>query len=301
MTLDSKQLMKFLAVVDHGSLGRAAHALNITQPALTRSIKEMEAYLGVQLFLRQSTGMSLTKYGEMLERQARIVQTQLDHALDNIRALKSLEQTIVRVGVVSSASVELLPVALSRMTSNYKNISFSVIESLEDDLTARLVNGDVDMAVAFRLPEGEDIERVATGFKHLGGTIVASSDHPSRAFPSVSLREVREEAWVLPPCGTRVRQEVADFFLSNGLEPPVPRVETRSNLLMQTLVLHSKFITWFPQILLVSKDILICPLNIREDCSPQYRTFSIYRRKGRMLSSAATGFLYELKAELNKR
>ncbi|MGF7178114.1 LysR family transcriptional regulator [Azospirillum doebereinerae] len=299
--MDSKQLMKFLAVVDHGSLGRAAQALNITQPALTRSVKELEAYLGVQLFLRQSTGMSLTKYGEMLERQARIVQTQLDHALDNIRALKSLEQTIVRVGVVSSASVVLLPDALSRMTSNYKNISFSVIEALEDDLTARLVNGDVDVAVAFRLPEGEDIERVATGFTHLGGTIVASSDHPFRGCPPVSLREVREKAWVLPPSGTRVRQEVADFFLANDLEPPVPRVETRSNLLMQTLVLHSNFITWFPQILLVSKEISIYPLVIKEDCKPQLRSFSIYRRKEKMLSSAATRLLYELKAELENR
>lgn len=302
MALDSKHLTKFLAVIDHGSLGRAAKALNITQPALTRSIKEAEATLGVQLFQRQSTGMVLTPYGETLERQARIVQSQLDRALKDIRALKTSGQTVIRVGVVSSASVALLPRVLARMTSAWIDVTFLVVELLEDDLTARLVNGDVDVAVAFQLPEGNDVERVATGFTHSGGTIIASADHPLRTRASVSLSDLREELWALPPNGTRVRQEVVDLFQSNRLEPPVPRVETRSNLLMQTLVAQSGFLSWFPQMLLSSADLsdAVRPLLAAEGCTPKARSFSVYRRREKMLSGAVTRFLQELKSELRR-
>ena len=86
--MQSRLLKSFLAVADKSSITEAAAALNVSQPALTKSIKQLEADLGVTLFERTSTGVSLTRFGSVLQHHAKIMENEYRHALSRIDDLK---------------------------------------------------------------------------------------------------------------------------------------------------------------------------------------------------------------------
>ena len=104
MTLDIRLLTAFLTIVQTGSLGRAAQALHVTQPALSRSIKQLEEKVGVPLFERHSKGMLLTQYGQALLPHARLLQEESALAVKEIDALRGLSKGTVRVGAIASVA-----------------------------------------------------------------------------------------------------------------------------------------------------------------------------------------------------
>src|SRR5688572_32780995 len=109
MTLDPRQLKVFLAVAKSGSLGLAAESLHVTQPALSRIIRRLEAQLGVPLFERCTTGMELTSYGRALLPHASLLSAEAALAVEQINALRGLGQGTLRIGAVASAAIMLLP------------------------------------------------------------------------------------------------------------------------------------------------------------------------------------------------
>src|ERR1700682_705042 len=115
MTFDPRQLKAFLAIVETGSLGRAAECLHLSQPALSRIVKRLETMLQVQLFERHLTGMALTRFGEALLAYATHLSTEASLALEEINALRVIGRGTIRVGAVASAAIMLLPDVLSRI------------------------------------------------------------------------------------------------------------------------------------------------------------------------------------------
>ena len=118
MTYDIRQLNAFLAVVQHGSLGRAAQRLNITQPALSRTIRRLEEQIGAPLFERYATGMMLTNFGQALLPHATLLQREAEQAAEEINALRGLSRGTIRVGAVASAVSLVLPVAIGRVLAD---------------------------------------------------------------------------------------------------------------------------------------------------------------------------------------
>src|SRR5882757_1715192 len=109
MDVDTRLLRYFVAVAAEGSLTRAAERLFVSQPALTKQIKQLETQLGVQLFTRSRTGMALTEPGQTLVGRVPALLTDWDEVLKETRGAASRAARVLRVGFMASAANEATP------------------------------------------------------------------------------------------------------------------------------------------------------------------------------------------------
>src|ERR1044071_10043526 len=131
MALDPRQLRAFLAIVRCGSLGLAAEALHITQPALSRIVRRLDEQLEVQLFERRTTGMELTAFGQALLPHATVLSAEGARALEQINSLRGLGHGTLRIGSVASAAITLLPPVLDRMLTHWPNLHVQITDAVE--------------------------------------------------------------------------------------------------------------------------------------------------------------------------
>src|SRR4051794_27548339 len=161
MTFDGRQLAAFLAIVSQGSLGRAAEALHVTQPALSRTVKRLEDQLGAPLFERHSKGMSLTPAGVALLPHAALLQREAEAAVDEINALRGLVKGTIKVGAIGSVASLVLPQAIGRVLQRWPNLRVRVVEGVWDRLAAALVGHEIDLALDGEQPESDEISAIA--------------------------------------------------------------------------------------------------------------------------------------------
>ena len=161
MALDPRQLKAFLTIVRLGSLGLAAEALHITQPALSRIVRRLESQLGVQLFERRTTGMELTSFGHALLPHATFLSEEAALAIEQINSLRGLGQGTIRIGAVASAATMLLPAVLERVLARWPNLHVQITEAVEDVLKVALASNAIDVVVSGLIEESEDVVQVA--------------------------------------------------------------------------------------------------------------------------------------------
>src|SRR5688572_5550096 len=190
MTLDPRQLKVFLAVAKSGSLGLAAELLHITQPALSRIIRRLEAQLGVQLFERCTTGMELTSFGRALLPHANLLTAEAALAVEQINALRGLGQGTLRVGAVASAAIMLIPAVLDRVLSQWPNLHVELTEAVEDVLEAALTNNSIDVAISGPIPESQEIVQVGERKFTDQYSVISSATHPLQGRGELSIHDV---------------------------------------------------------------------------------------------------------------
>lgn len=137
--MDARALHYFVTVADHRSFSKAALQLHIGQPALSRSVKQLEATLGVQLFLRSRNGIEMTRSGRLLRRRAMDILDQLGQLKHEIRAQESEIAGNVTVGVPAAAGQLLVPALLDRLARLYPGIRVRVIEGVSAENYDRLL------------------------------------------------------------------------------------------------------------------------------------------------------------------
>jgi DNA-binding transcriptional LysR family regulator len=125
--MDLRHLRNMLAVMEEGSLGKAAERLNISQPALTKSIQRLEEQLGVRLFERKSRGMEATSYADSLRAYAQSACVGMTEAVKQINALRSGTEGVVTVAGPPLIASELLPDVLVRLSAERPNLQLRVV------------------------------------------------------------------------------------------------------------------------------------------------------------------------------
>lgn len=148
MTLDVRSAAILLECARRGSLGRAAAALNMTQPAITRTLKALEESYGVLLFERTTRGVLPTVYGEALLPYAKLIVSEAGNADEIIRQMRGASRGVVRVGGVSSVMSGVIVAAIAQTRRRHPDVQFQVIEELEDRLLEALKSGEIDIAVS---------------------------------------------------------------------------------------------------------------------------------------------------------
>jgi LysR family nitrogen assimilation transcriptional regulator len=151
--MDIRQLRYFAAVVDAGSVSKAATKLSISQPSLSQQIAAMESDLGVTLLLRSSSGVRPTEAGITLSRHARTILKQLDTLRGDVQRGEHTESGTVAVGLPTSISAVLAVPLFERVRERFPGIHLQIFESLSGYLIELLANGRLDMAVLFRFTE----------------------------------------------------------------------------------------------------------------------------------------------------
>lgn len=247
MTLDGRQLTAFLAVASCGSLGRAADQLHLTQPALSRTIRRLEVRLGAPLFERHPTGMVLTAFGEALRPRAQLLQREAAQAVEEIEALRGLARGTIRVGAVASVASVVLPMAVDRVLARWPNLRVSIIEGVWDRLADALLGREIDLALGVAVHPGEDIVAIPECGWHDASQVVAAVDHPLRQRPVLHLRDTLDCRWATAPRGTAPYEEMRRIFESHDLAPPTITVESRSIVVLKSLVARAGFVGWMAQ------------------------------------------------------
>src|SRR5215468_3387717 len=133
MALEPRQLMHLAIIADHGSFSRAAAAMNMSQPALSSSIAQLERSVGARVLDRGRQGAKLTEIGSALVRHARALQSQLAHAAEEAHLRKLGGEGPLKVGVTPVTAANLVPQALGRLHRETPNISVSVLEGVLDE------------------------------------------------------------------------------------------------------------------------------------------------------------------------
>jgi DNA-binding transcriptional LysR family regulator len=201
MDVDTRLLRYFAAVAAEGNLTRAAERLFVSQPALTKQIRQLESQLGVQLFTRSRAGMTLTAAGQVLAGQAPAVLDGWDQVLRETRAAASRAARVLRVGFLAGAANEATEEIIAAFGRCRPGWRVEMRAATWLDPTAGLASGDVDTAL-LRLPfPGQDTVRVELLFTEPRWVALPAA-HPLAARELIAFRELRDEPFVAAPAET---------------------------------------------------------------------------------------------------
>jgi len=198
MDVDTRLLRYFAAVAAEGNLTRAAQRLYVSQPALTKHIKQLESQLGVRLFSRSWAGMTLTAAGQALAGRAPAVLAEWEQALAETRAAASRATQVLRVGFMSSAANEATQEIIAAFGRRRPGWRVDLQQAAWSDPTAGLASGDVDAAL-LRLPfPGQDEVRTEVLLTE-PRWVALPVTHPLAGRDSVDFRELWDEPFVAAP------------------------------------------------------------------------------------------------------
>lgn len=295
MALDPRQLRAFLAIVQTGSLGRAAQELHLTQPALSRVVKQMESQLRVQLFERRTTGMELTTFGKALLPYATHLTEEANLAIEEINVRLGLGRGTLRIGMVASAATVVLPSLLDRFHKQWPNLQLQIMEAVEDKLAAAVVNNDVDVVLSGPIPETEEIMQVCEHRFSDRSVVIASAAHPIHERRKVALGELLELPWVMPSSDAEPRKRFDALIHQLGFEPPRVAVETRSPATIKAVVAQTRFLGWLPEPLFAAEQAAGLVRTVRCEELVLPRRFFVYRRRRNFMAPPLQQFLQAVK------
>jgi LysR family nitrogen assimilation transcriptional regulator len=155
--MDVRQLRNFVAIVDSGSLSKAAEALFVAQPSLSQQLRTLEDELQTQLLIRSAQGVEPTEAGKTLYRHARLVLRQMEQLREEVREGGGSEAGPVAVGFPTTIAAILAVPLFHRVREQYPGIRLEIFESMSGYIGELLANGRLDLAVLFRDSETRGI------------------------------------------------------------------------------------------------------------------------------------------------
>jgi DNA-binding transcriptional LysR family regulator len=294
--LKTRQLLLLVAMEEEGNINRAAQVLNMTQPAASKLLKDLEDMLGVQLFDRLPRGMRPTWYGETMIRHARMALASLSQAHDEIEALKAGRYGQVSVGAITAPGLMLMPSAVALVKQEHPSLRVSLQIETSDVLMERLAQGKLDMVVGrlFERHDKTDLRYEAMVEEPVSA--VVRPGHPMLGVARLALRDLVSAGWIVPPSGSVLRHRFELMFQEEGLEAPSNLIETTALLFMTKMLQQSDLIG------VVATDVaryyadhgLVALLPIELPCKMD--AFGLITRTDRLLSPAATVMLEAIKA-----
>ncbi|MCW5771034.1 MAG: LysR family transcriptional regulator [Rhodospirillaceae bacterium] len=298
-SFDLRQLQYFLAAVENGSLGSAARDLRISEPALSKSIRRLEALLDVKLFERGSRGVKPTAFGLSLAEHARLVRMELRRAIDDLDEIRHGGAGHVFVGTGPSAAGTAMPAAVAKLVQKKKDVRVTVVEGMLDTLVPALLGGDLDFVIAAlgELPPDPELDQqvlardVACPALRAGHPLLRSKREPT-------LADIREQKWALPRRPDIMRQAVDALYRRQGLAPPRPTVEYSGLNFVLALLQEGDFVTFLPKKVAAISGIgeRLRFLELAE--GTWHRRYGILRRRKSPLSPSARAVVQELRALL---
>ncbi|RCW68783.1 LysR family transcriptional regulator [Pseudorhodoferax soli] len=237
--LKTRQLLLLVALADEGNIHAAARLLNMTQPAASKLLKDLEDMLEVPLFERLPRGMRPTWYGETMIRHAREALASLNQAHEELTALKAGRFGQVGVGAITSPALALLPSAIAMVKREQPSLRVVLEIETSPVLLEHLRQGRLDILVARFFAE-ED--KTNLRYEPLTGEpvcAVARPGHPLAAAQGLGLADVVNASWIVPPAGSVLRHRFELMFQEAGLKPPMDVIETAALLFITRMLQQS--------------------------------------------------------------
>lgn len=238
-----RHLHTFVAVAQQGTLGRAAETLNLSQPALSKTLNELEQLTGTRLFERGRLGAQLTLVGEQFLTHAVKVLDALNSAGRALNRKEGLNNDIVRIGALPTAALGILPTVIGQFHKQQKDITLQVATMNNTMLLAGLKSGEIDIGIG-RMSDPELMSGLHYELLFLESLkLVVRPGHPLLQ-ETVTLSRVMEWPVVVSPKGTVPRQNAEALLQSRGCKMPAGCIETLSASLSRQLTVDFDYV-WF--------------------------------------------------------
>ena len=294
--LKTRQLLLLVTLAEEGNIHRAAEVLNMTQPAASKLLKDLEDALEVSLFERLPRGMRPTWYGDTMIRHARVALSSLNQAHEELQAAKSGQFGQVNIGTITAPGLALLPTAIALVKREHSNLQIALQIETSDVLIERLNQGKLDILIARLFAQHEKADLRYEMLTDEQVCAVARPGHPLFSGPTPMLGDVVECGWIVPPSGSVLRHRFDLMFQEDGLRAPNNVIETASLLFTTKMLQQSDMLS------VVATDVaryyadhgLLAILPMALPC--QMDSFGIITRRDRLLSPAAKVMLRALKA-----
>lgn len=237
--LKTRQLMLLIAIEEHGNIHRAAESLNMSQPAASKLLKDLEDLIGVPLFERLPRGMRPTWYGESMIRHARVALASLGEAGAEIEALKAGHAGNVAIGAIAGPAMTLLPPTLARLDQAHPDLRVSVLVESSDVLLEQLSQNRIDLMVGRLFPRHDKRNLHYEPIAEEDVCAIARPGHPLLSRRKPGLEELAKLPWLVPPEGSVLRHRFELMFQSAGLNAPRRVTATAALVLLPRLLQDS--------------------------------------------------------------
>jgi DNA-binding transcriptional LysR family regulator len=244
--MELRQLRHFVAVADCGTYSAASEVLNLTQPALTRSVQTLEDQLQSALFTRQPRGVALTDAGVALLRHARLMLHQADAASQEVQSITGGTSGQLSIGLAPMFSTAVIDKVLIAMNEKFPDLRFKVTTALLGDLINDVADATLDVVLS-NIPTGPMPSGVVSEVLfETRSSVLCSCEHPMAQKDEVTQNDLRAASWAL------VRQQqtidvMGDLLYTNTPDQVYPTIETNSLALLRTLLLSGKFASVLPE------------------------------------------------------
>ncbi|WP_338662430.1 LysR family transcriptional regulator [Pararoseomonas sp. SCSIO 73927] len=224
-----RQLEMVRLLLETGSVRAAARAMNMTPPALSKSLREVEAIVGRPLFERTARGIAATAAGHDFVRHARVLLQGLEELRDCGQTVGGKARPVLRVGAAPFINWRIMPGVLQGLARVEERPRIQLIEGRIITLADQLVNGELDAILTLFTPEAlQVLEQDALVLDQIYAErtlVVAGAGHPLADHEATWAR-LAEEDWILPPQTFSQRLIVQRGCLEAGVLPPEPAIET---------------------------------------------------------------------------
>ena len=250
--LKLRHLEVLLAVVHWGSMARAAEHLAITQPVISKVIADLEHTVGVRLLDRTSRGVEPTLYGRALLKRSAAIFNDLRASMNELEFLADPATGELRIGTTDPMTAGLLCAIVDRLIRQHPRLAFHVKLGDAPDLQDReLRERDIDLIMgrlSRQVPAADDIE--AEVLLEEQGFVVAGIQNPLTRRRKLTLPELIDECWTLPPPESYPGSLIAKAFQAYNLGYPRAGVTVHSNQMQTALLATGRFLTILPSTML---------------------------------------------------
>ncbi|MDF0600000.1 LysR family transcriptional regulator [Psychromarinibacter sp. C21-152] len=245
---DIWRLQHFLGVVEASSIHGAARNLNISQPAMTKSIRLLEEALDTELLVRLPRGVRLTEAGEALYARAREIEASWNAAIVEIGAQSSGMGGVMRLGGGPVYCSIHFPGMLADLRRRFPNLRIQVSTGVGNELLPELARGDI-RAYAGGMPE--EVHELGSDFLteelyRQRNAVFASRDHPLFRNETVTLEDTLTYPWLCLFSGQQANLRIRDYFRARGLPEPRLALESHSLQIAFKMIAEHRFLACMP-------------------------------------------------------
>ncbi|XDZ52480.1 LysR family transcriptional regulator [Neisseriaceae bacterium CLB008] len=244
--LKLRPLVIFERVLASHSIVHAADQLHLSQPAVTKAVKELESQLGVQLFHRSKNGMQPTEVALVLGKRVKSLFSELRTLTDEINSFHHGNLGHIVIGTLLSASAELLPKAIIQFKQQHPNILITIKVGTVEELFPSLLKGELDLVVG-RLPSMDSKFYQVNKLTHQALydeklSLVVAHNHELLNHDHLALKDLMDYPWILPLGSASMRANILTYFNEQGVGEPSNLVESVSILTNMNVIAQSNFI-----------------------------------------------------------
>lgn len=283
-----KHLRLIEALERHGSLRKASQELNISQPAASKILQDLEDLLGVQLFDRAARAVEINDFGRFVARYARRVLGETQRFGMDLETLVQSGHGTVSVGAIMVTAAALMPAAVAELKSTWPGTMVRLVESSSDNLLPALARSEFDFVVG-RLVHASD----AVEFD-----LIPLNDEPLCIFTARAVKlprglrtlaDLHAMQWVIQDSPTPTRRLIENAFAAEQLTLPPHVVQTSSVYAMLNLVRKSGMIGVLPRAMVLNEGdrFKVLPVALQGKLSP----YGVITRKGVELSPQSSALI----------